>query len=304
METTTTSRDAYLPDAAVTRESSRSAVSWGAIIGGAFVAAALSIILIAGGTGLGFSSMSPWEGAGASATTLGISAIVWLLVTQIISAGLGGYIAGRLRTKWVDTHSDEVYFRDTAHGFLVWAVGAVISLILLSSAVSSLVSGTAKVGASALGGAGAAATAAVGGAAAGSQGGSGSSNGYMVDTLFRSDKPDASGNKADARAEVGRILTNSLAKGDMSADDKTYVAKVVAQQTGVDQPTAEKRVNDMVTSAQTAATQAKEKAQQAADAARKAAAAFALWAFVSLLVGAFSASLMATVGGRARDRIR
>jgi hypothetical protein len=300
METTTTSHGIYLPDAAVTRESSRSAVSWGAVIGGAFVASALSIMLIAGGTGLGFASMSPWDGAGASATTLGVSAIVWLLVTQIISAGLGGYVAGRLRTKWVDTHSDEVYFRDTAHGFLVWAVGAVISLLLLSSAVSSLIGGTAKVGASALSGAGIAATAAAGAG----RGGSSGSNSYMVDTLFRTDRPDAGGNKADARAEVGRILTTSLARGDMSADDKSYVAKVVAQQTGVDQPTAEKRVNDMVKNAQDAAAQAKEKAQQAADTARKAAAAFAIWAFVSLLVGAFSASLMATVGGRARDRIR
>jgi hypothetical protein len=296
METTTTSPGAYLPEASVTRESSRSAVSWGAVIGGAFVAAALSIILVAGGSGLGFSSMSPWEGAGASATTLGVSAIIWLLVTQLISAGMGGYVAGRLRTKWVDTHSDEVYFRDTAHGFLVWAVGAVISLILLSSAVSALVGGAAETGAAALGGAGTAAM-----AAAGSQGGS---NGYMVDTLFRSDKPDAGGNKTETRAEVGRILATSLARGDMSADDKSYVAKVVAQQTGVDQPTAEKRVNDMVKSAQDAAAQAKETAQQAADTARKAAAAFTLWAFVSLLVGAFSASLMATVGGRARDRIR
>lgn len=292
-------RTGVLPEAAFNRESTRSAVSWGAVIGGAFVAAALSIILLVAGTGLGFSSASPWGGEGASAKTIGIAAIIWLLATQIISSGLGGYLAGRLRTKWVDTHTDEVYFRDTAHGFLVWAVGAVVSVMLLGSAASSLVGAAADAGASVASGAGTAITAAAGSGAAAA----GASPDYLVDTLFRSDKPDANSNPDKARAEVGRILSTSVANGDMSAADKTYVAHTVAQQTGVDDATAQKRVDDMVNQAKATAAKAKEAALQAADAARKAAAAFALWAFVSLLVGAFSASLFATIGGRARDRV-
>src|SRR5690606_15394449 len=108
-------------------EASSSAVSWAAVIAGAVIAAAVSRTLLAGGAGLGFVSMSPWAGDGASAATLGIAAIIWMIVTQIIAYGVGGYVAGRLRTRWVDVHSDEVYFRDTAHGFLVWALSALVS---------------------------------------------------------------------------------------------------------------------------------------------------------------------------------
>lgn len=283
------------------RESSSSAISWAAIIGGAVVAAAFSIILLIAGSGLGFSAMSPWGDAGSTAKTIGIAAIVWLIFVQLVSSGIGGYMAGRLRTKWADTHSDEVYFRDTAHGVMVWAVGAVITAIMLSSAASSLVGGAAKVGGAAVTGvatAGASAAAAMGDKAS-----SNMSSDYMVDTLFRSDRPDATGNPAQSRTEVGRILTTSLSRGDMTAEDKAYVARVISQQTGVDQPTAEKRVNDMVANAKATAEKAKQTALEAADAARKGAALFALWAFVSLLVGAFSAAFFATVGGRARDNV-
>ena len=108
-------------------EASSSAVSWAAVIGGAFVAASLSLILLSLGTGLGFSSISPWTRNGASAAAIGAGAIVWLIVTQIAASAFGGYLAGRLRTKWTNTHTNEVYFRDTAHGLLVWAVGMVIT---------------------------------------------------------------------------------------------------------------------------------------------------------------------------------
>jgi len=108
-------------------EAHSSGVSWAAVFAGAFVAAALSLILLALGTGLGFESVSPWANQGASAPAVGKSAIIWLIVMQIIAASMGGYLAGRLRTKWANIHTDEVYFRDTAHGFLVWAVGLVIT---------------------------------------------------------------------------------------------------------------------------------------------------------------------------------
>lgn len=108
-------------------EASSSAVSWAAVIGGAFVAASLSLILLSLGTGLGFSAVSPWTHTGASATAIGAGAIAWLILTQIAASALGGYLGGRLRTKWTNLHTDEVYFRDTAHGLLVWAVGMVIT---------------------------------------------------------------------------------------------------------------------------------------------------------------------------------
>src|ERR1700676_3648054 len=104
-------------------EAFSSGVSWAAVVAGAFVAAALSLALLALGTGIGLSAVSPWGGAGASARTIGWSAIGWLVLMQLIACSAGGYLAGRLRTKWVSVHSHEVYFRDTAHGFLAWAVG-------------------------------------------------------------------------------------------------------------------------------------------------------------------------------------
>src|SRR5277367_3315556 len=97
---------------------SSAGVSWGAIIGGAFVAAAFYLILLALGAGLGLSSVSPWSNIGASASSVGTAAIVWLILIEIIASALGGYLTGRLRTKWAVIHSDEVHFRDTANGFL------------------------------------------------------------------------------------------------------------------------------------------------------------------------------------------
>src|SRR5712691_11698234 len=125
-------------------EANSSGVSWAAVIGGAFVAAALSLILLALGAGLGFSSVSLWSNVGASASTIGTAAIVWLILMQIISSSMGGYLAGRLRTKWSSIHNDEVYFRDTANGFLAWAVALVVTAAFLASAGAVMVGATAS----------------------------------------------------------------------------------------------------------------------------------------------------------------
>src|SRR5580692_9084551 len=119
-------------------EAHSSGVSWGAVIGGAFVAAAFYLILLALGAGMGLSAVSPWSNVGVSASTAGTVAIAWLVLIEIIASGLGGYLTGRLRTKWTLIHSDEVYFRDTANGFLAWAVALVISVTLLGSAATSM----------------------------------------------------------------------------------------------------------------------------------------------------------------------
>src|SRR5690606_2737441 len=120
----------------------------------------------------------------------------------------------------------------------------------------------------------------------------------VVDRLFRTEQPSPTGDPQQARAEIGRILSASLREGDVSPEDRRYIAQVVAAQTGVDQQTAETRVNETIDNTRQTMEQAKQTAQEAADAARKAAAAFSLWAFASLLIGAFAASWMATVGGR------
>lgn len=287
-----------------TQESAVSAVSWAAVFAGAVIAAALSLALFAGGSGLGFLSVSPWSDEGMSAPAVGIGIIAWMLFTQIISYGIGGYVAGRLRTKWVDVHSDEVYFRDTAHGFLVWALSAVVSAVVLGSAIATVASGAAKAGASVAAGAGAAVTATATAAAGASGGGMEQATDYLTDTLLRSDRPDASGDRNASKAEVGRIVAMSLARGDMTPADRDYVVKVVAAQTGLEPAVAQRRVEETIANAKKAAADAKQKAKEAADAARKAAAAFALWGFASMLIGAFVASLSATWGGKRRDELR
>src|ERR1700691_4165089 len=136
---TITSYQTGAPEISVNNEANSSGVSWAAVIAGGFVTAALSLILRALGSGLGLSSVSFWSNVGASSSTIGKAAIVWLILMQIMSASMGGYLAGRLRTKWANIHTDEVYFRDTAHGFLAWAVALVITAAFLVSAGTSMV---------------------------------------------------------------------------------------------------------------------------------------------------------------------
>ncbi|MBX9409667.1 hypothetical protein K5E40_28850 [Pseudomonas baetica] len=281
------------------QSSSVSGVSWGAIFAGAAAAAALSMILVLLGFGLGFSAVSPWAGEGVSAKGLGISTIIWLAVTQIIASGMGGYIAGRLRVKWANMHGDEVYFRDTAHGFLAWCVATLVTAILVVGSVSSVISGGVQAGASVASGAASAMTQAAGTAATNTNS---NQYGYFIDSLFRDDRPASVSDDA-AHGAVARIFAQSLANGQLSAEDRTYLAQLVAQRTNLTQADAERRVDEVYARTQKAIADAKLKAQQAADTAAKVAAWTSLWMFIALLAGAFFASLAATFGGRRRDAV-
>ena len=285
-----------------------SAVSWGAIFAGAAAAAALSLILLMLGTGLGLSSVSPWKQDGVSAVTFGVTTILWLTFTQLMASGMGGYLAGRLCTKWVAVHSDEVYFRDTAHGFLAWAVASLATAALLTSTIGSIVSGGIQAGATVAGGA---ASVAVGGAVAAGTSmaksdADGGPMGYLVDSLFRKDQVATSSgaalpDQASSTAEVSRIFMSTVKTGALSPEDTRYVGQVVAQRTGLSQQDAEKRVTDTYARLKAKLGEAENAAKEAADKARKAAATAALWLFISLLIGAFVASFCATYGGRRRD---
>ena len=287
-----------------------SAVSWGAILAGAAAAAALSLILVMLGVGLGLSSISPWAHDGASAVTFGVSTILWITLTQVVASAMGGYLAGRLRTKWVAVHTDEVYFRDTAHGFLAWAVASLSTAALLTSVIGSIVGGGVQAGASVAGGAATTAMAATAGAVTGagpdmarSDGGNGPMD-YFVDTLFRKNiDATASGTTSapEAAAEVTRIFVTNLMTGNLPAEDLQYTGQIVAQRTGLSQPEAEKRVTDTYERVQAKLTDAQTAVKSAAEKARKASTYASLWLFISLLMGAFIASYCATYGGRQRD---
>lgn len=260
----------------------------------------MSLILVLLGFGLGFSAVSPWADSGISAKGLGISTIVWLAFTQIVASGLGGYIAGRLRVKWANMHGDEVYFRDTAHGFLAWAVATLITAVLVVGSVSSVVSGGVKAGASVAAGAASGITQAAGSAAKGVNGGDFD---YYVDSLFRDDRPVAVSEDA-AHGVVARIFTRTLSNdGQLAAEDRAYLAQLISQRTNLSQADAEARIDKVYGDARKAVEDAKLKAKQAADTAAKVAAYTSLWTFIALLIGAFFASFAATFGGRRRDAV-
>jgi hypothetical protein len=277
-------------------DDSRSVVSWKVVLAGAVASLALTLVLLAFGVGVGFSVVSPWANQGMSSTTFSVAAGVYLIVVAMLPSTIGGYIAGRMRAHWTSVHAHERYFRDTAHGFLVWALATVISAAVLGGATTNL-----------LGGAGAAAVPAATTAAQGTL------TDIYVDQLLRRAPADAAqtslaspgpANNAAApanssgantrgnREEISRILTPALLKNSaVSQPDKTYLAQVVSARTGLSQADAQKRVDEIIAQAKTAA-----------DNARKSAAKFSLWLVASMLAGALAASLAAVEGGNLRNR--
>ena len=275
--------DPYLNHSVTAVTPGKSAASWPAIIAGAFVAAAVSLILLVLGAGLGFAAMSPWPGHGVSATTFNITTAIWLIVTQWISAAIGGYIAGRLRTRWIGTHTHEVFFRDTAHGLITWSVATV----LIAAALAASAFG-------ALGGGLHAASEAASGPPPGREANAMSAeSAYALDKLFRpaaAAPAVAASGISESRAETGRIIVNAIANGGVPDADRSYLADLVAERAGVPAAIAQSRVDDFITGALTAA-----------DKARKAAAEASIYMALAMLIGAFIASVSAALGGRVRD---
>ena len=261
-------------------EAPTSAVSWPAIVAGGFTAASLSVVLFTLGAGIGLSVVSPWSDRGISSDTAALFSGIYLVCVAVISSAVGGYIAGRLRVRWLNTHTDEVYFRDSAHGFLAWSVATVISVAFLASAATTITGGAAA-------GAGPGAAMAGNGSAMQSR-----LNGYSDALLrpnFASKAADAAAQPSD-RQEVYRLLSKSSTA--MAQSDHDYLVQMISARTGLSQADAEKRVNDVSTDLKVSA-----------DKARKGAAHLALWLAASMLFGALAAALTAIEGGTLRDRI-
>jgi hypothetical protein len=258
---------ATAPAAPVSDEQAAAGVSWPAVFAGGVTAAAVCVILLLFGTGLGLSSISPWPHQGVTVATFTVLAAIWLIIVQWVAAIFGGYMAGRLRTKWVGLHTDEVFFRDTAHGFLAWALGTLIVAAMLAMAAAGA-AGTGTQAAATL--------------AASAQSAAPAS-------------PNVS--SQDMPGEAAAILAEGAANGGVSQTDASYLAQLVAERTGLAPADAQARVQDVLNQEQAAIT----KAKQAADAARKSSASAAIYLFVSLLIGAFIASVSGAIGGRLRD---
>ncbi|MBY2921731.1 hypothetical protein HF265_17550 [Rhizobium leguminosarum] len=272
-------------------ESSKSAMTWGPIFGGAAAAIGVTLILLLLGSGVGLTMVSPWSGQSSSLGTVGVTAAIWLVVVQWLSSGLGGYITGRLRTKWAAVHTDEVFFRDTAHGFISWALATIFVAGFLASSLTSL----AGAGAQAVG---SAATAA-GTAASSTVSTADLPTAYFTDALLRPEqaRTGATSDDTAATAEVSRILLNGAVAGQIPDDDKAYLATIVSARTGLSEADARTRVDTVLKRID----DAKVAAQKAADEARKATSTTALLGALSLLIGAFIASAAAAFGGSQRD---
>ncbi|MGO7018843.1 hypothetical protein [Rhizobium leguminosarum] len=272
-------------------ESSKSAMTWGPIFGGAAAAIGVTLILLLLGSGVGLTMVSPWSGPSSSLGTVGVTAAIWLVVVQWLSSGLGGYITGRLRTKWAAVHTDEVFFRDTAHGFISWALATIFVAGFLASSLTSLAGASAQAVGSAATAAGTAASSAASTADL--------PTAYFTDALLRPEQARAGATSDDtaATAEVSRILLNGAAAGQIPDDDKAYLATIVSARTGLSEADARTRVDTVLKRID----DAKVAAQKAADEARKAASTTALLGALSLLIGAFIAAAAAAFGGSQRD---
>lgn len=285
----------------------RQYISWPAIFAGNAVTGGLILVLLPLGAAAGLAMTSPYSSEGVSGTTIGVAAIAWLAFMYLFSTFAGAYVAGRLRPRSTTALIDEVRFRDGMNGLVVWGVGMIISAVFTFMTVSAAV-GTA--------------TQAVGQAAGGAMSGAASAassalqqqnmpalnTGYLADLFLRDPgtaAPQQNGTPArseeDVRAEIGRILAASAASGQVSEQDRAYLASLVAQRSGLSQEDARTRVDERLQRVNEVRDQVVTMTKETAEAARKAAAQSAFWtALISLLAG-IVAFYAARMGGEHRD---
>ena len=250
-------------------------LQWTPVFAGALVASAVSLVLIAFGTaiGLGIVSSSPtWKDTSPALTMV---SGLYLLLAALVSFGVGGYVAGRLRERWdPSVHSDVVEFRDGTHGIVAWALAVVVVGSVAAASAAGLASKTAPPATSSSTTAGEPLIA------------------YELDRLFRGDRRAVEGDITYARAEAGRILLAATGRQGITADDRGYLARLVAARTGIALPDAERRVDDAITAATTAVQKV-----------RRSAVILGFATAASLLAGAAAAWYAACAGGRHRDNV-
>jgi hypothetical protein len=275
------------PMAARTDTVGPSFVEWSAVLAGAVLAAALSFVFLTFGAAIGLSATSPWPNSGVSVKVVASLAIFWALAQQIGSLMAGGYVAGRMRTRWHET-GHEAEFRDGLHGGLVWAVGVLISALLIFATAGLAARTAADL---------------VGKAASSSDAMDVVIDAMLRPTAAQAGPPPAPAGAAaprraasntpmgdETRAEISRILAASVTKGSLSTENRTYLAQLVAQRTGLSQQEAERRVDAAVTAA-----------REAADKARRAAALTGFVTAAGLILSFGAAWWAALKGGQHRD---
>ena len=244
------------------------ALSWSAIIAGAVAAAAISVLLLVLGAGLGFAA-GPMGYVNSEAVTFTVWAAIWLIVIQWLASGLGGYIAGRLRHRWRAVNEAETHFRDTANGFLAWAL-ATVMVAVLAAATAGFTAGAV---------------------APHTDGAAPEPHAYQLDVLFRSPTSMATVSDPATRTEAGRLLTHAATQKQVSEDDRVYLTQMVALRAGVTPAVAQARADAAINAV-----------RDEADKARKAAEATGLFTALAMAIGAFIAAVCGVLGGRERDK--
>jgi hypothetical protein len=254
---------------------SLSFLQWTPVVAGAFVASAVSLILIAFGTalGMGITSSSPtWRDTSSALT---VASGLYLLLAALVSFGVGGYVAGRLRERWDPSASRHVIeFRDGTHGVVAWALAVIITGAVAATSVANVASKAVQPGTSTSAAAGEPLIA------------------YELDKLFRGDRRPIKGEIAYIRAEAARILLTASGHQGVTPDDRTYLTQLVSSRTGIALPDAERRVNNAITAAATALRKA-----------RRSAVILGFSTAAALLAGAAAAWYAACAGGRHRDDV-
>jgi hypothetical protein len=274
-------------------------LEWGPVFAGAIAAAAISFLLLTFASAIGLSLTSPWPNAGARLWVVALALGWFAVLVQIGSFAAGGYLAGRMRSRWGESATEEGQFRDNAHGFMVWALGVLLGGLMLAwtagAAVQTATQATATV---------------AGGAASGAAANALRPTDYAVDLLLRGE-PNATVAKGAAapagqrddvglRAEAGRIFAASIRNREFTARDRDYLVRIVRDRTGVPEAEAQRRVD----AAMIEARDLEIKVRQQADSARRAGVIAGLIAAVSLLIGCVAACMAAGLGGRHRDEAR
>jgi hypothetical protein len=237
-------------------------LDWSAIIGGTVVALAIAFVLLSFGSAVGLSAVSPWTSTRATITAVSWGAVLWLILVQIWSFGLGGYLAARMRHRHGGAAQTEIEFRDGAHGLLVWGLAVTSGAIVAALVAASIARGAMELSTSAMN----------------------DPRTLATDTLLRGIQPAT-------HEEIGRVLANSSGAGNTVAADRAYLTQVVAARTGMPPAEAERRVDATIA-----------QLKDAANHARRAAVAFGFLTAATLLLGAAAAWWAASVGGRHREQ--
>jgi hypothetical protein len=247
-------------------------VEWGPVVAGAIAAAALALVLhaFAVAIGLSVSSTAPtWRDASFALVLL---SGLYLVLAALGSYGLGGYLAGLMRARLTSREGADL--RDGLHGLLVWAFATLLTAVIGLATAQSLTRLAAP---------------------SGSQAGSSTSVGgenliaYDLDRLFRAERR-ANTDLDYPRAEAARILLTTSSHRGMQPEDRAYLVRLTAAYTGLAQPDAERRVDEVT-------ARAKENISRA----RRTAVILAFMTGAAAMLGAAASWFAACAGGRVRD---